>query len=126
MPYLGLIYLVVLIVALFDIINTPESDIRGLPKIAWVMLVVILPLVGALLWLGIGRPTTDERRVRSSGGAASEFPEYDRPGRYVPADPEADREFLQSLRDRAEQQRQTAREQQRKANEQQRKADESE
>ncbi|MED5803784.1 PLD nuclease N-terminal domain-containing protein [Gordonia sp. Z-3] len=117
MPYLGLIYLVILVIALIDIINTDDARVRGLPKLAWVALVVIIPLVGALLWLAFGRPAADEfpRRTRSGGG--SEFPEYDSPGRYIPADPEADREFLQQLRDRAEQQRQAAREQERQKRE---------
>ncbi|MBM7280578.1 PLDc_N domain-containing protein [Gordonia rubripertincta] len=113
MPYLGLIYLVILVIALIDIINTDDAAVRGLPKFAWVILVVMLPLVGALVWLAVGRPTADERPHRQDTGANSEFPEYDHPGRYIPQDPEADREFLQQLRDRAEQQRQTAREQQR-------------
>ena len=116
LPYLGLIYLVILVIALIDIINTDESRVRGLPKMAWVILVVILPWVGALVWLAVGRPTADDlpRRPR---GAASEFPEYDSPGRYVPTDPDADREFLQQLRDRAEEQRRTAREQERRRRE---------
>ncbi|OCW87521.1 hypothetical protein A8M60_01785 [Nocardia farcinica] len=116
MPYLGLIYLVILVIALIDIINTDDAAVRGLPKFAWVILVVMLPLIGALVWLAVGRPVGDERpRRRQHAGAANEFPEYDHPGRYIPQDPEADREFLQQLRDRAEQQRQTAREQQRAA-----------
>ncbi|OUC76716.1 MULTISPECIES: PLD nuclease N-terminal domain-containing protein [Gordonia] len=115
MPYLGLIYLVILVIALIDIIKTDDAAVRGLPKFAWVILVVMLPLVGALVWLAVGRPAADERPHRQDSGAASEFPEYDHPGRYVPQDPEADREFLQQLRDRAEKQRQTAREQQRAA-----------
>ncbi|AFR51527.1 hypothetical protein KTR9_5314 (plasmid) [Gordonia sp. KTR9] len=114
-PYLGLIYLVILVIALIDIIKTDDAAVRGLPKFAWVILVVMLPLVGALVWLAVGRPAADERPHRQDSGAASEFPEYDHPGRYVPQDPEADREFLQQLRDRAEKQRQTAREQQRAA-----------
>lgn len=118
MPYLGLIYLVILVIALIDIIKTDDAAVRGLPKFAWVILVVMLPLIGALVWLAVGRPVGDERprrRRHAGAGAANEFPEYDHPGRYVPQDPEADREFLQQLRDRAEKQRQTAREQQRAA-----------
>lgn len=115
MPYLGLIYLVILVIALIDIITTDDAAVRGLPKFAWVVLVVILPLIGALVWLAVGRPTADERPRRQHSDAGSEFPEYDHPGRYIPQDPEADREFLQQLRDRAERQRQTAREQQRGA-----------
>ncbi|GAC66542.1 PLD nuclease N-terminal domain-containing protein [Gordonia soli] len=111
MPYLGIIYLVILVIALIDIINTDDALVRGMPKLAWVALVVIFPLLGALIWLAFGRPSADERPRNHHAGAASEFPEYDRPGRYIPTDADADREFLQQLRDRAEQQRQTAREQ---------------
>lgn len=96
MPYLGLIYLVILVIALIDIIKTDDAAVRGLPKFAWVILVVMLPLVGALVWLAVGRPAADERPHRQDSGAASEFPEYDHPGRYVPQDPEADREFCSS------------------------------
>jgi hypothetical protein len=112
-PYLGLIYLIVMVAALVDIITTDDHRVRGLPKWGWVILVILLPLIGALLWLGIGRPTADDP-PRQSRGAATDFPEYDAPGRYVPADPDADREFLQQLRERAEAQREAAREQERR------------
>ncbi|WP_055477252.1 PLD nuclease N-terminal domain-containing protein [Gordonia sp. HS-NH1] len=114
MPYLGLIYLLILVVALIDIIKTDDAAVRGLPKFAWVVLVVMIPLAGALVWLAVGRPTADERPRRQSA-AAGEFPEYDHPSRYIPRDPEADQEFLRQVRERAEQQRRTAREQQRAA-----------
>lgn len=113
MPYLGLLYLIIMAIALVDIIRTDDVAIHGLPKVAWVLLVVILPLIGALLWLAFGRPAAADGPRRHHSGAASEFPEYDRPGRYIPADPESDREFLQRLRDRAEEQRRIAREQER-------------
>ena len=79
MPYLGLIYLVILVIALIDIIKTDDAAVRGLPKFAWVVLVVMLPLIGALVWLAVGRPVGDERPRRQHAGAASEFPEYDHP-----------------------------------------------
>ena len=58
------------------------------------------------------------RRTSGSGTAAprpyersaSEFPEYDRPGRFAAANPEADDEFLRKVRERAEEQRRLDRE----------------
>ncbi len=101
MPYLGLIYVAILVIALIDIINTDDALVRGMPKLVWILLVVLLPLIGALLWLALGRPTADDRpRGAAPGSVAAEFPEYDRPGRYVPEDPEADREFLAAVRAR--------------------------
>ncbi|WP_147305972.1 PLDc N-terminal domain-containing protein [Subtercola boreus] len=52
--------------ALVDIILRDESQIKHLPKIAWVLLVVFLPLVGTGLWLILGR----EYAYRSGGNVS--------------------------------------------------------
>jgi hypothetical protein len=41
--------------ALVDIIRRDEGQIKHLPKIVWVLLVVFLPLIGTILWFAIGR-----------------------------------------------------------------------
>lgn len=108
MPYaaVGLITLALWIFCLIDIITCPESGVRHLPKGAWLLIVILVPTIGALLWLILGRPL-HETRPKST----TRYAEYDRPGRYVPADPTADEAFLRGLRERAEQQRATARQQ---------------
>ena len=35
----------------FDVIKTPTTQVRFLPKILWVIVVIALPFVGPLLWL---------------------------------------------------------------------------
>jgi hypothetical protein len=40
--------------ALVDCLQTPNP--KALPKIAWVVIIVGLPVVGPLLWLLFGRP----------------------------------------------------------------------
>lgn len=109
MPYeaAGLITLLLWVYCLIDVITAPEAGIRHLPKVAWVMIIIFIPTLGGLLWLLLGRPVHETRGPRSTTG----FAEYDRPGRYVPADPAADEEFLRGLRERAEQQRAEARRQ---------------
>ncbi|MFE7803009.1 PLD nuclease N-terminal domain-containing protein [Nocardia sp. NPDC057440] len=109
MPYavVGLITLALWVYCLIDIITAPEAGIRHLPKIGWLVVVVLVPTVGALLWLFIGRPLNESSRTRSN----SRYSEYDRPGRYVAQDPAADEEFLRGLRLRAEQQRAEAKRQ---------------
>jgi hypothetical protein len=72
------------------------------------LLVIILPLVGSVVWFLAGRPRSSARRRPTSTGAGSLFPEYDRKGRFVPEDPVADAEFLQRCRERAEAQRREA------------------
>lgn len=124
MPYLGLITLAVLILALIDIIRAEEGTIHGMPKLAWIMLVVVIPIIGALLWIGFGRPTADDiadepARPRGPSVSPGEFPEYDHPHRARAVDPEADREFLRQVRARAEEQRRKAREQQQRGTDEQ-------
>ncbi|MFS4504844.1 PLD nuclease N-terminal domain-containing protein [Clavibacter sp. Sh2141] len=44
---------------------TPRTRMRGLPKPAWIAVVVLVPLIGGILWLTIGKDRTD--LARSSG-----------------------------------------------------------
>lgn len=56
MPFLFTILTIVLmIVALVDIIKRDDSDVRYLPKVAWIIIVILLPLIGILLWFTLGR-----------------------------------------------------------------------
>jgi hypothetical protein len=41
---------------LYDVITTEESLVRNLPKLVWLILVLILFDIGALAWLLLGRP----------------------------------------------------------------------
>ncbi len=41
--------------ALVDVILSPAERVKRLPKVAWVLIVAFLSLIGALLWFGLGR-----------------------------------------------------------------------
>lgn len=41
--------------ALVDAAMTDASRARGVPKPVWVVLVVVLPVIGAILWFAIGK-----------------------------------------------------------------------
>ncbi|MFT4158044.1 MAG: PLDc N-terminal domain-containing protein [Microbacterium sp.] len=41
--------------ALIDIITRDDSQVRFLPKMAWIIIVILLPLIGSVLWFTIGR-----------------------------------------------------------------------
>ncbi|QYC43916.1 hypothetical protein Nocox_31685 [Nonomuraea coxensis DSM 45129] len=99
---MGLVTLVLWLYCLFDVITTPEPLCRNLPKIFWLVIVFLAPLVGSLVWLLAGRP---ERRPAAPPSA---FPEYDRPGRFAATSPDDDEEFLRRCRERAEEQRRNA------------------
>lgn len=102
------VQLLLLIYCLLNIITTPEDQVRHLPKLLWLVLVVVLPLVGGIAWLAVGRPAGAGGRVGPKTGRAIGFPEYDRPGRAVAQHPDDDEEFLRGLRARAEEQRRRA------------------
>jgi hypothetical protein len=90
---------------LVSVISTPEGQVRNLPKIAWILIVLFFPFVGSIAWLVAGRPTSQVASRSEYERAAPEFPEYDRPGRAAAVDPAEDEEFLRQVHERAEEQR---------------------
>lgn len=92
-----LVELALLVYCLIDCIQTDSSLVRNLPKPAWVLLIVIVPVVGGIAWLVAGRPERAQRghRVPWPSTATAGYPEYERPRRTAPDD---DPEFLASIR----------------------------
>jgi hypothetical protein len=114
-----LVTLCLLVYCVLNVITTPESEVRNLPKMVWLVLVILVPLVGGIAWLVAGRPAGP---ARPGGlpykGNTGRFPEYDRPGRAAAQNPEDDEAFLRALRERAEEQRKKAAEQARRLRQQ--------
>jgi hypothetical protein len=114
---LGPLVLLLCLFCVLDVI-THRAKPRHLPRWAWLVLVLLFPLVGSLAWLLAGRPRAGG--TRRPGGhrqrllerPAPQFPEYDRPGRASAQDHLADEEFLRRCRERAEEQRRRYRAQQ--------------
>jgi Phospholipase_D-nuclease N-terminal len=100
----GLVTLVLWLYCLFDAITTPDAVCRNLPKIVWVLIVLLFPLIGSIAWLVAGRP----QRSPGTVTRPSAFPEYERPGRFAATNPDDDEEFLRRCRERAEEQRRNA------------------
>jgi hypothetical protein len=73
--------------AVADLVKTPASAVRTLPKALW-FVVVLPPLFGPLAWLAFGRP----RKVRGDAPVAP-------PAR--PVAPDDDEDFLRDLRRRS-------------------------
>lgn len=97
---LGVVSLAFAVFCLIDAIGTAQP--RNLPKWAWIVMILLFPLLGSIAWFAAGRP-------KSVPPAPSPFAEYDRPGRMSAADPAKDEEFLRQVRARAEEQRARAR-----------------
>ena len=91
-----------------DLIQTPERQVRNLPKIAWLLLNLLFPPIGSIAWLVAGRPESGPRAASAYERSMPHYPEYDRPGRAAAATPESDEEFLRRVRERAEEQRRKA------------------
>ena len=70
------------IYCLVDAIQTDERAVRSLPKMAWLMLILLFPLVGPVAWLIAGRPPKGPRVIRS---------------RPRPRGPDDDPDFLKDL-----------------------------
>jgi hypothetical protein len=109
---LFLVELCLVVYCVLNIITTPDEQVRNLPKLLWLVLVLLFPIVGGIAWLVAGRPQGPARSLPYKGNHGIP-PEYDRPGRATAHSPDDDAEFLRSLRERAEQQRRAAEEQRR-------------
>ena len=68
--------------ALADCVQTEDDKIRGLPKWAWIVLIVLIPWVGPITWLFVGKE-------RNLGGGP--------PRRQGPLAPDEDPDFLRRL-----------------------------
>ncbi|MFG6446400.1 PLD nuclease N-terminal domain-containing protein [Microbacterium sp. P07] len=65
---LPLLTLTVMVIALIDAITRDDSQVKHLPKFAWVMFIVFLPLIGSILWFTLGREwNTSPRQPMSFG-----------------------------------------------------------
>ncbi|MFG2045870.1 PLDc N-terminal domain-containing protein [Micromonospora sp. NPDC048935] len=96
---LFLVQIVLAVCALISCLSAEEGQIRALPRIAWVLIILFFPLVGSIAWFVAGREPSAGPRRGWSGGTGSA--ERKRPR---PVAPDDDPEFLRSVQDRAKQQ----------------------
>ena len=51
----SILVLALLIGALIDIVTRRDDQVKHLPKVFWIILVIIVPLAGSLIWFLVGR-----------------------------------------------------------------------
>ena len=79
----SILVLVLMVGALIDIITRRDDQVKHLPKVFWIILVIIVPLAGSLIWFLVGReydgegirlPRPRERRPASPAPSAPSHP----------------------------------------------------
>jgi hypothetical protein len=87
LPLFALLDVALIVIALIDCLSVEESEIRALPRVAWVFLILLFSPVGPIAWFVAGRPA----RAAAGPGAPS------RVGRPSPPPPDDDPEFLRRM-----------------------------
>jgi hypothetical protein len=65
---LGIVAVTFTIYSLVDAIMRPRGYVRALPKWAWLLIVVFIPIIGGALWFMIGRGRRNESGFRRTVG----------------------------------------------------------
>lgn len=82
--------------ALVDVIATDSHLIRYLPKLVWLMVVILVPVLGGLTWLILGRPRGGSLLPGTTSNDQA-APKRGQRGR--PLAPDDDPDFLRRLGD---------------------------
>ncbi|MEW2162879.1 PLD nuclease N-terminal domain-containing protein [Streptomyces sp. NPDC007084] len=84
-----LLVLALWIYAFIDCLNTPEEEVKGLPKVVWVIIILLFGevLVGPVAWLVAGRNRRIAQGAAPAGGQRARF-----------VAPDDNPEFLKSLK----------------------------
>ena len=92
---LGVVAFALWVYCIIDVLTTRRDQVRNLPKLGWLAIVVLFAAIGAAGWLLFGRPW---RRQPALVGAP-------RPTRTRASSPDDDDEFLAALDERVRKQR---------------------
>lgn len=112
-----LLFFSFLLYCILDVVLTAEDRVKNLPKLVWLLLVVLLPVIGGVAWLLAGRPEGTGRapggQIGRSGPAHPRHPANQQPrssGRSpasprsrssrAPRGPDDDPEFIRQLEQR--------------------------
>lgn len=92
--FLVLVGVAVIVYALIDCIMTKAYEVRSISKPAWLLTIILVPLVGAGLWFLFGRPRSNGRPAKRN----------QKPAPRHPTAPDDDPQFLRNLEMRRRQQ----------------------
>jgi hypothetical protein len=83
LPIAFIVWVAFTVFTVVDVALIERSRIRGLPKPGWIVLVLLVPIVGGVLWFTVGRVRNGEAAVGTA--------------RRGPVAPDDDPEFLRRL-----------------------------
>ncbi|WP_020579520.1 PLD nuclease N-terminal domain-containing protein [Actinopolymorpha alba] len=84
-----LVAIVLLVYCLVDLAQSSSAQVRTMPRWAWAVLLLLVPIFGPIAWLAAGRPVTDAYR------GSRPVP----PREVRPVAPDDDPEFLARLKE---------------------------
>lgn len=89
-----LLILALTIYAFIDCLNTPEEEVKHLPKTVWVLIILLFSIVGPVVWLFAGRKRSAVGGGGGGGGRARRQQQW--------LAPDDNPEFLKYLREEQE------------------------
>jgi hypothetical protein len=84
MLWFGLEMLLV-VVALISCLSAEDGEVRALPRVVWVIIILLFPIVGSVVYFVAGRPVRPANPTTWAAGSG--FPESTRPARAPDDDP---------------------------------------
>lgn len=97
-PFLFLADVALVVIALISCLSAEDSDIRALPRYAWVLIILLFSPVGPIAWFVVGKERYSQPRQRV-WAPGSGFPESERPDRLRsrPVAPDDNPDFLRGI-----------------------------
>lgn len=90
---------------LLDAVRTPAHEARTLPKWLWVIVTLLFPVVGPIMWLILGRPKAQLAAQPAAGAPRPGFSQRRNTPAPSVSSPDDDEEYLRWLKAKAERER---------------------
>jgi len=77
--------ILLVVAALISCLSAQDDEVRALPRFVWLIIILLFPIVGSIVYFAVGRPV--KTAPRSNWRAGNGFPESTRPARAPDDDP---------------------------------------
>jgi hypothetical protein len=73
---MGIVAVAFIVYSLVDCALAPRSRVRALPKPLWIVLILVLPVIGGILWFAIGKVRRSAIVAKAPGRAPDDDPAF--------------------------------------------------